>query len=331
MNLDKSISNDIIDNSKLVKSFNVGSINGCKNELIYLHNGKTYNVDWNSRAHRQKRFHSIKRNGNAIKKYSHKIKFLTIDLKNISWWVAILFTLGSMVWLINGYVSMWPLSSPIIVTNVLSLTAFFGGMIFIFVGVSAYLEIINRAKYTHIRELALSYDTKLFPSVIHKCRRFFVHNSNHIKKYNNHVKDWKFLCIEMHNWGWWLNVIQLLGALIFFVACAVGVILLFDNSLSLYTWFWLPQMVGAVCFIISSLMAMIEVQEKIYLPALKNIGWYSALFNAVGAVGFFLCAYLGAYYQSEFIIYWGSDLSTFIGSSAFLISSYLMLIEVMNP
>ena len=38
-------------------------------------------------------------------------------------------------------------------------------------------------------------------------------------------------------------------------------------------FFWTPQVIGGIGFIISSILLMIEVQKKWWLPNLRSMGW----------------------------------------------------------
>jgi MFS family permease len=303
----------------LVKAIYKDELNSCNHKINHEFDDKNIEIHLNSRSHRKKRSHPIFINGVLQKHRQSKLKLFTVQLANLSWWVAFLFTIGSLVWLINGIYAMWPTSPAEVQTQISAWTAFMGGGIFIIGGIAAYLEVINRPSFIHLR----------IPDNLKK-KHFLLHYSNHPFK---HIEKFlvKRIQFELKNWAWWLNFIQLIGATVFFLACVIGVLLSVIKDIPVYNWFWLPQMIGSVCFFISSFMAMLEVQSKFYLPAWNKIGWWSALFNLIGAVGFFLCAFYGAYYQSQAFLYWGSNLSTFIGSIAFLISSYLMLIEVINP
>lgn len=95
--------------------------------------------------------------------------------------------------------------------------------------------------------------------------------------------------------------------------------------------FWGLQMAGASFFIISALAFMIEEQHRWYVPAPLKIGWHVGFWNLIGAIGFFLSGAFGLYAvpQERYQI-GGMAGSTFWGSYAFLIGSYLQLLEAVN-
>jgi hypothetical protein len=77
------------------------------------------------------------------------------------------------------------------------------------------------------------------------------------------------------------------------------------------------QVIGGSGFIISSILFMLETQQKWYLPAPTVLGWHIGFWNLIGALGFTLCGALG-FSTSDAVLYEGS-LATFWGSWAFLI------------
>ena len=114
---------------------------------------------------------------------------------------------------------------------------------------------------------------------------------------------------------------QMFGATIFWISGFTGLPPIL-NSLSLAASngiFWLPQVVGGTGFIVSSILFMVEVQEKWYMPAPKVLGWHIGFWNLVGAIGFTVCGALGFAVNQPGIQY-ASTLSTFVGSWAFLVS-----------
>lgn len=87
--------------------------------------------------------------------------------------------------------------------------------------------------------------------------------------------------------------------------------------------YWLPQVIGGTGFIVSSILFMVEVQPRWYIPAPGVLGWHIGLWNLVGAIGFTLCGALGFGITHPGVEY-ALTLSTFIGSWAFLVSSTVL-------
>lgn len=84
--------------------------------------------------------------------------------------------------------------------------------------------------------------------------------------------------------------------------------------------YWLPQVVGGTGFVVSSLLFMVEVQERWYIPAPSLLGWHVGFWNLVGAIGFTLCGALGFAVDDGGPVEYALTLATFVGSWAFLVS-----------
>ncbi|KAI5477445.1 integral membrane protein [Pseudohyphozyma bogoriensis] len=144
------------------------------------------------------------------------------------------------------------------------------------------------------------------------------------------------------------NTIQLFGASIFFIStlCGLpGVLPLAGGSggpeqgarteglwVGLY---WACQVIGAPCFVIAGAMFCLEVQKKWYIPNPMSIGWQIGFWNLIGGFGFWFCGIFGIWRQTSLSdpnLYqkWGTAFSTFWGSWAFLIGSYIQLWEGIN-
>ena len=148
---------------------------------------------------------------------------------------------------------------------------------------------------------------------------------------------WRWFGLQLNSLGWWASVIQFTGATCF----TISVITDIPSVLSKSQWklqvafIWTMQVVGSICFTVSSMMLMLEEQHKWYLPAIDRIGWHSAAWNTLGGIGFLLSAvfgYLANFHGNGEVCcqFWGTGFNTYYGSWAFLISSVIMLIEVQN-
>ncbi len=305
-----------------------------------------YKVEWWSRDHRKNRHPKIvpldKHETPAnVEAPTDAIRYWGWEWWNISWWVAQFFFWGSVVWTINGVLAVWPLSDTQLQTFLSGWTAFSGGLIFIFGGYTAFLEVINQSK-----TIKLGHSLSVLPKRNQKDdRRLFYYmkpltGNREVTflrmKFREIIGNWKFWGSETSDWGWWLNTVQLLGALVFFTACITSIPgILPDKYFLQNSIYWMPQVIGAIFFIIASWMAMREVQLGIFnFPVLK-IGWQVGFWNLIGAVGFFLCGLFGLItntplLRNSALNFWGASFSTLWGSIAFLLASYLMLIEILN-
>ncbi|KAK9820029.1 hypothetical protein WJX72_005268 [[Myrmecia] bisecta] len=150
-------------------------------------------------------------------------------------------------------------------------------------------------------------------------------------------------------WSWWPRgshkwhdlaflaaIIQLTGATLFQWSVIMGVpgVLPTESQDTYIAWditYWGPQVVGAWGFIISSAVFMLECQTKWYLPNPLNLGWQVGFWNFIGAWGFEFSGLFGIWAEPyERYQKWGTEFSTFWGGWAFLIGSYIQLVETLN-
>jgi hypothetical protein len=77
-------------------------------------------------------------------------------------------------------------------------------------------------------------------------------------------------------------------------------------------FFWIPQVIGGIGFVVSASILCIEVQSHWWRLKPLSLGWQIGFWNVVGAVGFLLCGALGlahssgAVYQSGLTTFWGA-------------------------
>ncbi|WVQ94132.1 hypothetical protein IAU59_001210 [Kwoniella sp. CBS 9459] len=295
---------------------------------------------------------------------------------DISFWLAVAFTLGSAVWVVNGYLVWFPIIRPELdttaFTRTAAATAFLGGSIF---EIGAYLGVVEALD----RGREINFGTAL-GQVLHHRRRIPSHTpwaTEDIKHDITHVQSHSLVTGEhtpssnssmtraagvehgggkadesdeavwpagargfiwwgkplWHDMGYLAAFIQLVAATIFWISTLTGlpgVIAGFadgeGSTAIIHVFFWTPQVVGGTGFIISSLILMLEVQKKWWLPNMTEIGWWVGVWNLIGAIGFTLCGALG--YSSSSGAVYQSGLSTFWGSWAFLLGSGCQVYEV---
>ncbi|KWU41518.1 hypothetical protein RHOSPDRAFT_27580 [Rhodotorula sp. JG-1b] len=83
------------------------------------------------------------------------------------------------------------------------------------------------------------------------------------------------------------------------------------------------------------LVFALETQTRWYKPNLVSIGWWIGIWNVIGGFGFWFCGIFGVWRQTdisnpEHYQRWGTAFSTFWGSWAFLIGSYIQMLETLN-
>ncbi|RPD56551.1 hypothetical protein L226DRAFT_480446 [Lentinus tigrinus ALCF2SS1-7] len=258
---------------------------------------------------------------------------------DLSFWIAVVFVLGSAAWIINGFFLFLPLLN--IGTDSFTASAwsaFAGGTLF---EVGSYLMYVEALNAGHEELFAPA----LWELVAHGSGTVSDPPSpdsqsdtaeKGLTGAERGRRTFKFRWIGIGSWrelGFLACFVQMLAATVFWVSTITGI----PNVISglpedpptaiTDVFFWTPQVIGGTGFIISSLLLMIEVQKKWWLPNLRSMGWHIGFWNLVGAVGFTLCGALGYGSLASSGENYQSVLSTFWGSWAFMIGSVIQLWE----
>jgi hypothetical protein len=148
---------------------------------------------------------------------------------------------------------------------------------------------------------------------------------------------WKALReYHLYDIGYVACTIQLLGVTLYGVT---AIVVLPGILSSLQPWqklaaFWVPQVVAALCFLISSTLFLLETQEKWWKPEPKVLGWWIGVWSIAGSVGFELIACWGIKaLHSGKTAHWASyqsDLATLWGSGCYMVGSALQWYEALN-
>ncbi|TVY56233.1 hypothetical protein LCER1_G002296 [Lachnellula cervina] len=275
--------------------------------------------------------------------------------------VAIVFTLGSVVWCINAFFVWLPLQSPSTefkdeITSAGGISAFIGATIFEFGSILLMIEAVNEnrsdcfgwAVEEVLEERGL---LRLRPD---SCTHHHGNKKNLVGK-GKALKSKAPLDTAMDpkdqpssssasTWIWFPTarelrthylkevgflacLSQMIGATVFWISGFTALPPIYDrltSSAAQNGAYWAPQVIGGSGFIISGTLFMLETQRKWYLPAPRVLGWHIGAWNLIGGIGFTLCGALGFASANSGCVYQGS-LATFWGSWCFLIGSVIQV------
>jgi len=308
---------------------------------VVLH-PKSYPVEihFNTRNHRKGRFPKLvflKEIGEDELQNLKSTRWASWEPQNISWWVGVTFTIGSICWIFNGCFAMWPLEDT--KTNLL-LTQYWALAGASWFEIGAYCAVLEAINPNNCLEFGFE--------VMH-----ILHNKKTVIKFQNAPVEhnlslrrknpgWRWWAFEMDDAGKKAAMVQMVGATLFLISCILGVPNMSATDLLIPSKYfvlqdlllWSTQIVGSTCFIYAAIVLMMETQKKWYLPNFRALGWNLNFFNLIGGVGFFICAVFALLGNVNGRVvccqYWGNLFSTFWGSIAFLIGSYLLVLEVAN-
>ncbi|EAW13289.1 uncharacterized protein ACLA_017360 [Aspergillus clavatus NRRL 1] len=280
---------------------------------------------------------------------------------DVSFLVAWLFTLGSVIWVINAFFVWLPLAAPRtefpheILTGG-GITAFVGATVFEVGSVLLVLEAINENQTGcfgwAVETVSKKAEDRIEQAVVRVKSDFQTCRHHHVRRHailkpSETISDhphgtspksfrWFPSRAELRTHyvreiGFQASFVQLIGATIFWISGFTGLPGIQDHLSQAVTngVYWVPQIVGGACFVISGLLFTIETQPKWYVPAPRVLGWHTGLWNFIGGIGFTLCGVLGPASANSGVAY-QSTLATFWGSWAFLLGSGIQWYESLD-
>ncbi|KAJ7793407.1 hypothetical protein B0H14DRAFT_148789 [Mycena olivaceomarginata] len=295
-----------------------GSVLSCIQRMLFSW-PPSQNLAWTSRDHRKNRHLATdpktgrpRQRANTLHKLANMCR---IEYWNVSWWVAVIFTVGSIVWVINGFIVFLPFINTHVAEDAdgIGWSAWVGATIFEFGAVMGLWEAWNHGDVAnfgwnvqmlmHHGKSPLSTPGSKQPSA----------SATPTKKWIWFSTDGKYF----HELGFVAAFVQFWAATIFWISgftALPAITTAIESRTALFNGvFWTPQVIGGTGFVISSTIIMIETQKKWYLPAVTSLGWHVGFWNLVGGVGFTLCGALGYAFNSSSKIAYQSSCSTFWG------------------
>lgn len=323
---------------------------------------------WSARRHRKGRYPELVPHPGAEQRFQvhhHRPKSLLAPFgyklfgwqpSSISYWVAMGFTVGSIVWVVNGVFAMWPLSNSKAQLYALGYTAFAGGFLFLVASYAGVLEALNADESVTFGH-EVKHDVESLTAVVNhgatgpgttaskpltNMAAAASSNGNGGPYGDGKEKGkrrWRWWGWDWHSLSWWLTFLQLCGAIVFGVsACITGPphvlpmdVMTHHHYILWDVLYWLPQCIGSIFFIVNSILAMWEAQHSWWRIRPLDLGWHVGFWNLLGGIGFFLSGAFGfKQYPNECCQHWGTAFSTFWGSIFFLMSSYLLFPEMLD-
>lgn len=289
--------------------------------------------------------------------------FTTYPIWDVSYLVAVIFTWGSVVWVINSFFVWLPLQLPSSefpgeIANAGGITAFIGATIFELGSMLLMLEAVNEERadcFGWAVEEVWEEGAKLIRVKTDEegCRHHHRNKKNLVGKGRAATAEKEHeqepTSRDKRNWTWcptWYELrthyfkevgflacfAQMIGATIFWISGFTALPPIYSRLTSTAAQngaYWLPQVIGGTGFIVSGTLFMLETQQKWYLPAWKVLGWHIGAWNLVGGIGFTLCGALGFAAANSGAVYQGS-LATFWGSWCFLVGSAIQWYESLD-
>ncbi|CAE7009851.1 hypothetical protein P3342_003103 [Pyrenophora teres f. teres] len=380
--------NYINDSSRKVLSFqNPNS----RRYAVHDENGDATGTEWEwwSRENRKGR-HILLLNHDRAPSHAARTTYLiralirivtVIAWWDVSWWIGVLFSFGSMCsitsgvlqWLPIAYPSMKFVTDPSIVAGVV---AFIRGIVFLVGGVLLVVEAVNAnqsdcfgwalkealnsdqeniklSSRDEEKDIGSDFQTWATTSGFQPDRRHCTHiyNPDRVKYEIMHTKNFKVearpTLESAQTWKWWptwqdvrvhyrreigfnANLILFIGTAIFWVTNLLTLPGIYQRLPQgvMYGLYYPSFLLGAISFLLSSILYILEVQRQWWKPAPHMVGWWVGMTNLVGSVGWIWSACLGycdgnwCQYQSVLALVWAPAI--------YLVGSLLLVYEAVE-
>lgn len=217
--------------------------------------------------------------------------------RRLAWWIAVLFIIGSGCFAVGGFASNWPqyLSPGFTDSNVINMVFFVGSLFFTGAAGLQLLEAIN----------------------------------GDVAGIGTPAQTWRWFAWKPNSAGYSASLIQFVGTVLFNFNTA-------DAMITGLGWagedllIWTPDVIGSVCFLVASYVALIEVSHRFWSFQPRQVSWWIAVLNLLGSVAFMLAAAFTVFLPSlgEMQWAWGANFFTMAGAVGFFSASYLLIPEL---
>jgi hypothetical protein len=142
----------------------------------------------------------------------------------------------------------------------------------------------------------------------------------------------RLLTFEPRRIDWWATLIQLAGTVFFNISTFRAMQQSFDTS-QVDRLVWAPEAVGSICFLISGLLAYLEVRDGGLFSAKRTLEWKISTVNFAGCILFGISAIAGWVVPKtgDVLNLAAANVTTSVGALCFLIGSLLLLDEAVAP
>ncbi len=137
---------------------------------------------------------------------------------------------------------------------------------------------------------------------------------------------WRLLRFEPRVTDWWATSIQLVGTVFFNISTFRAMQQSFDTS-QVDRLVWAPEAIGSICFLISGLLAYLEVRDGGLRQARRTHEWKISTINFAGCILFGISAIAGWVVPKtgDVLDLAAANVTTSLGALCFLIGALMLL------
>lgn len=282
--------------------------------LVYeLPDGRAYH--WESRRHRKGRGGVVESSGQkAPARPRQGFRWWGWEFNSLTWWIAIIFTLGSVMLIVGALGPLMPNRVVHAVTF-----SFLGSLCFTIANYLSLLEIFNADRKVQPEVEQLDSTSPAGSAADDMARR---------SSRSTGFRWWVWMPQEL---AFVATFIMFVGGLVFKLCYVFGV-LKWLNWIEVDILINMPGLIGAMCFLVGSYLYIVEVVHKPWGAQFRNIAWWSAITCFLGSIGYAISGFYGFFGEGPIVIEqtWSNYAAVFAGAVFFFVSSYLMVPEALD-
>ncbi|MEO0795736.1 MAG: hypothetical protein AAFX93_11260 [Verrucomicrobiota bacterium] len=237
-------------------------------------------------------------------------------LKSLSWWLGLIFFLGSICFVVGTV----PVAFPVVLEWInlppynFGLVCFIGSVFFTFGSYLLLLEALNA-------DLDITLQMK----------------AGHLERYLT-GQPYIYPSIPRIRWIGWepkrldflIAIVQLSGAIIFNINCGMALVEGM-NWLWIDILVWTPSTLASCCFVTAGYLGIVEVAHRPWAWLLWDMTWWINWFSLLGSLGFLISSLVGYFGQGPIVLpqWFGNYFALMMGSWFFLASTYLLVPETL--
>lgn len=140
----------------------------------------------------------------------------------------------------------------------------------------------------------------------------------------------RYFAWQPHRIDWWASGVQLVGTLWFNINTFAAMRSGFETTREQNLRVWTPDVLGSICFLVASELAIIEVCHCWFSWRDRDVSWWIVVVNMVGSI-FFMASAIAAYVVPDTGDLLDASLAnsgTFLGGLCFFWAARLLLDEM---